>query len=75
MLLKDSPLYWEGSLDLKRGNRQERPQPGWTYGLRSHMSKRDCLPSRTDLHLTKPQFEDGSVYREIRPTRRGSNSL
>ena len=25
MLLKDSPLYWEGSLDLKRGNRQERP--------------------------------------------------
>ena len=40
MLLKDSPLYWEGSLDLKRRNRHVAPQPGWAYGLRSHMSKR-----------------------------------
>ena len=69
MLLKDSPLYWEGSLDLKRGNRQERPQPGWTYGLRSHMSKRglSTVRNRPTSHQVA-QFEYGSVYREIRPT-------
>ena len=62
MLLKDSPLYWEGSLDLKRGNRQERPQPGWTYGLRSHMSKRGLSTVRN-----RPTSHQASIRRWFCP--------
>ena len=32
------------------------------------------LPSETDLQRTQPQFEDGSIYRQIRLTRPQANA-
>ena len=54
------------------GRRRQRPnmRPVHLPLLHRH---RYCLPSTTDLQHSEPQFKDGSVYRQNRPTVQDSN--